>query len=304
MIEIKRVLCAVDFSEHSRRALDHAVAIARWYEASVTALYVYSLAPVAAVGPGALAFEPIVLTEVDRRRLRADVQAFAAGESAPGVTLHAAIREGFPATEIVAHAESMPADLLVLGTHGRSGLERLFLGSVAERVLRHAPCPVLTVPAQQPDAVPGTFPVFKTIVCPIDFSPASLLALEHALSLAREADANLTILHVASLAIEPTTFEATAAMTIAEYRRRTEVDIEARLQAAVPADAGTYCRVDTLMVHGTPGPAVVRVALERRADLVVMGVHGRGAVDLALFGSTTQHVVRAAHCPVLTIRGR
>jgi nucleotide-binding universal stress UspA family protein len=209
-----------------------------------------------------------------------------------------------PAAEIVEHARSMPADLLVLGTHGRSGIERLFLGSVAERVLRLADCPVLTVPVQQPDAVPAASPVFKTIVCPIDFSPPSLLALEHALSLAREADANLTILHVASLAIEPTTFEATAAMTIAEYRRRTEAELEARLRAAVPADAGTYCHVDTMMVHGTPGREVVRVATERRADVIVMGVHGRGAVDLALFGSTTQHVVRAAHCPVLTIRQR
>lgn len=305
MTEFKRILCAVDFSAHSRRALDHAVAIARWYEARVTALYVFSTAPLAAVGPGALAFEPLVLTDTDRERLVSDVREFAAAESAPGVAIDAAVREGFPATEIVEYARTIDADLLVLGTHGRSGVERLLLGSVAERVLRRAGCPVLTVPAGQPDAVAAGFPIFKTIVCPIDFSEASMLALEYALSLARESDAHLTILHVASFSLEQTMLDTAAAeggMTVAEFRRRTERDLEARLHATVPADAADYCRIDTLMMRGKPGIEVIRAATDRHADLIVMGVHGRGVVDLTLFGSTTQHVVRAAHCPVLTIR--
>ncbi len=305
MIELKRILCAVDFSEHSRRALNHAVAIARWYEAKVTALYVFSTAPVAVAGPGPVALEPIVLTDADHERLVDDVRDFATVESAPGVAIDAAAQQGFPATEIVEYARAMNADLLVLGTHGRSGVERLLLGSVAERVLRRAGCPVLTVPAGQPDAVPAGFPVFKTILCPVDFSDASMLALEYALSLAREADAHLTILHVASFSLEQTMLDTAATeggMTVAEFRRLTEQDLEARLRGAVPADASDYCRVDTLMTHGKPGAEVVRIATDRHADLIVMGVHGRGAVDLTLFGSTTQHVVRAAHCPVLTIR--
>jgi len=305
MIELKRILCAVDFSKHSRRALNHAVAIARWYDAEVTALYVFSPAPVAAFGPGAAAFEPIVLTDVDLERLVADVREFAAPESAPNVVVDATVRQGFPATEIVECAQTIGADLVVLGTHGRSGVERLLLGSVAERVLRRAECPVLTVPVGQPDAVPAGFPVFKAIVCPVDFSDASMLALEYALSLARETDAHLTVLHVASFALEQTMLDTAAAengMTLAEFRRLTEQDLEARLRGTVPADASDYCRVDTLLTHGKPGIEVVRVATDRHADLIVMGVHGRGAVDLTLFGSTTQHVVRAAHCPVLTIR--
>jgi nucleotide-binding universal stress UspA family protein len=303
MVTINRILCAIDFSEHSRRALDHAAAIARWYEASITALYVFSLAPMAAVGPGATVLDPIVLTDADLEQLRDDVRAFAGSEMATGVVLDAEVRQGFPAGEIDAYAREISADLIVLGTHGRSGVERLVLGSVAERVMRRAPCPVLTVPAGQPDAVPAGGPLFKRIVCPIDFSEPSLLALEYALSMARESDGCLTILHVAALSIAPPLFEvADPQMSLEEFRRRTMADLEVRLRATVPADANDYCQIDTMLTTGHVGKEVVRVAGESQADLIVIGVRGRGAIDLTVFGSTAQHVVRAASCPVLTIR--
>ena len=126
MIEIRRILCPIDFSDYSRRALDHAIAIARWYESTVTVLQVFSPAPVAAFGPGPVVFEPIVLTAVDRDQLLADIKAFAETESAPGITIEAVVREGNTAAEILEQAISMKADLLVIGTHGRSGFERLF----------------------------------------------------------------------------------------------------------------------------------------------------------------------------------
>jgi nucleotide-binding universal stress UspA family protein len=89
-------------------------------------------------------FEPIVLTDVDRDRLLADERAFAETESAPGVTVEAVVRGGDTAGEILKQATSLKADLLVIGTHGRSGFERLLLGAVAEKVLRRVCCPVLT----------------------------------------------------------------------------------------------------------------------------------------------------------------
>src|SRR6186713_3311333 len=104
MIEIRRILCPVDFSDYSRRALDHAIAIARWYESTVTALHVFSAAPVAAWGPGPVIFQPIVLTAVDREQLLADTKGFIEAESAPGVAIDAVIREGSPAAEILDQA--------------------------------------------------------------------------------------------------------------------------------------------------------------------------------------------------------
>lgn len=302
MIEIPRILCPIDFSDYSRRALDHAIAIARWYESTVTVLHVSPSAQAAPVGPGPVVFEPILLSAVDRDRLLADTKAFASTESAPGITIDAAVREGSVAAEILEHAETMQANLLVIGTHGRSGFERLLLGSVAERVLRKARCPVMTVPGRLPDAVPAGPVLYKRILCPVDFSDASLHALKYAISLAQEADGTLTILHVVAHELEnPSDIDFATAMTVGEFLKQREEALRRRLREQV-AGASEFCRVDSLVTHGKPWREVLRVADEQHSDLIVMGVQGRGAADLWLFGSTTQHVVREAPCPVLTLR--
>ena len=305
MIEIRRILCPIDFSDHSRRAIDHAVAIARWYESALTVLHVYSPAPVAAFSPGPMIFEPIVLTSVDRDQLLADVKAFAQAESAPEVPVEAVVREGNPAGQILEQATAMRADLLVIGTHGRSGFERFVLGSVAEKVLRKASCPVLTVPRGLPDAVPAGPVLYKRILCPVDFSDTSMHALNYAISLAQEADGQLTVLHVIGHEFEDTADRANvvydAGMTIRDFLKAREDALQRRLQEVV-SGAPEFCRVESLMKHGKPWREVLRVAEAQQSDLIVMGVQGRGSADLLFFGSTTQHVVREASCPVLTLR--
>ena len=302
MIEIQRILCPVDFSDHSRRALDHAIAIARWYESTVTVLHVFASAQAAAVGPGPVVFEPILLSPVERDKLLADTQAFAATESASGVTIEAAVREGTVAAEILEQAETTQPDLLVIGTHGRSGFERLLLGSVAERVLRKANCPVMTVPKRSPDAVPAGPVLYKRILCPVDFSESSLHALQYAISLAQEADGQLAILHVVAHELEHTAdIELATGMTVGDFLKEREEALRRRLQEAVAA-ASESCRVASSITRGKPWREILRIAAERESDLIVMGVQGRGAADLLLFGSTTQHVVRDASCPVLTLR--
>jgi nucleotide-binding universal stress UspA family protein len=303
MIEIRRILCPVDFSDYSRRALDHAVAIARWYESTVTVLHVFCPVPVTTFGPGV--FETFALPGADRGQLLAETNRFIESEIAPGMPIEAAIREGNPAAEIFDQAVSMKADLLVIGTHGRSGFERLLLGSVTEKVLRKASCPVLTVPCRLPDAVPAGPVLYKRILCPVDFSESSLRALDYATSLAREADAQLTVLHVISHEFESVMADVVAPdehTTVADSRRRREDDIRRRLKDAVPDDVATYCTVEMMLTHGKPSREILRVAAEQQTDLIVMGVQGRGAADLTFFGSTTQHVVREAACPVLTLR--
>ena len=301
MIEIRRILCPVDFSEHSRRALDHAVAIARWYRSTITALHVVSAVPVAAYAPGPLVYEPLLLTGPDRDQLQANLERFVDAEAAPGVAIECRVREGVAATEILDEAVEMDADLVTIGTHGRSGFERLVLGSVAEKVLRKARCPVLTVSAAQPDAVPAAAVVFKRILCAVDFSDSSMQAMNYAMSLAQEADGELTLLHVL-----PEMPEAMAAApgegTLADIMRQREADLRAQLQDAIPESVAAYCRIETVMPHGQPWREILREAAARQVELIVMGVQGRGAVDLMFFGSTTQHIVRQATCPVLTIK--
>ena len=302
MIAVRRILCPIDFSEHSRRALDHAVAIARWYGSSITALHVIAPPPVPAFGPGPVMFEPAMMTSVDREQVIATLDQFVRAEAAPGVAIASAVREGSAATEVLAQAGEMNADLVTIGTHGRSGFERLLLGSVTEKVLQKAPCPVLTVPSEHPGTVPASPVVFKRILCPTDFSESATRALDYAVSLAQEADGDLTVLHVLPNGYESTDVVADGRMTLADFMRQREADLRERLSEAVPADVAAFCRVHTLMTRGKPWQEILREATERQSELIVMGVQGRAALDLMVFGSTTQHVVRQASCPVLTVR--
>ena len=307
MIEIQSILCPIDFSDYSRRALDHAVALARRYESTITVMHVFSTVPVEAYAPGMPGFEPIVLTRADRDQLLVEMKRFIDTESAPGVPMDATIREGDTASEILSQAIDMKADLLVMGTHGRSGFERLLLGSVTEKVLRKASCPVLTVPRRHPDAVPATPELFKQILCPVDFSDCSMQALNTAMSLAQEADAHLTVLHVMAYELEVTPDAYGAIITndresLADFRRRREDDARQRLKEAVPETVAAYCRVETMVSNGKPSREILRIAAEQQTDLIVVGVQGRGAADLMFFGSTTNHLVREATCPVLTVR--
>jgi nucleotide-binding universal stress UspA family protein len=214
--------------------------------------------------------------------------------------------EGSAVVEILARAEALSSDLIVMGTHGRSGLERLVLGSVTEKVLRKASCPVLSVPRRIRDAVPVPPVLFKKILCAIDFSDCSTRALDYAMSLTQEAAARLTVLHVLELLPEAPAV-ATGAVPawpqqVAEYLAEVEEERRQRLGAAIPESVREYCEVDTVLARGTPYQAVLRVAAEQQSDLIVIGIHGRSAADLLFFGSTAQHLVRQALCPVLTLR--
>ena len=303
MIAIRRILCPIDFSDFSRRALDHAFAIARWYRSTVTVLYVFRPVAVPAFGPGPAGFEPMVLTDVDREQLLAHTKKFVATESAPGTPTDTVLREGNTAVEILTQATDMNADLIVIGTHGRSGFERLVLGSVAEKVLRKANCPVLTVPRQLPDAVPAG-PLFTRIVCAVDFSDCSMQALKYALSLAQEAGGYLTVLHaLAPELVDPLGVDDEH-VSLAALLVQREQQARQLLDKALPQHAVKTGKVESILVHGKAWREILRVASDRQAELIVIGVQGRGAADLLFFGSTAHHVVRQAHCPVLTLRSK
>lgn len=298
MIQIARVLCPVDFTPVSSVALDHAAALARWYEAELHVLHVFQ-PPVALVRTFPQ-FAGDVLESGARHELLGRLEQLAAPVRTGGRTVRTSLREGHVATEINALAHELSADLLVMGTHGRSGVPRLVLGSVTEKLLRIAPCPVLTVPpAAGEPAADG--PRFHRILCPVDFSEESMLGLQYALSLAQEAGGRVTLLHVLEWFVddEPGAHEH---YRIPEYRRQLEEDARQRLAAAVPASARDWCEATEMVFAGKPYRQIVRQAADRQADVIVIGVRGRGAADVMLFGSTTNAVVREAGCPVLTVR--
>jgi nucleotide-binding universal stress UspA family protein len=306
MIEIRSILCPVDFSEFSKHALDHAIAIAHRYEAKVTALHVCAGVPALAYAGGVPPFEPVVLTNADRERLMSQLRQFVEADQASGVRLQTVVREGNVLLEVLDEAVSVKADLLTVGTHGRSGFERLFLGSVTEKLLRKASCPVLTVPRRHPDAVPPSPTLFKRILCPIDFSECSMGALQYAMSMAQENDAALVVVYVVPNDFAPLPGQSPGdaldrTISVADFFIRREEHLRRLLHQAVPEAVRTYCSVETLMRHGRPATEILQLADTHDSDLIVIGVRGRGAADLAVLGSTTQHVVRQATCPVLTI---
>jgi len=295
MRQIDKILCPVDLSDVSRHAIDHAVLLAGWYEAKVTALHVCNPIIIPSTDFSVIGDTPaVVLTDDEISEARKQVAA--CFPSASDVEI--LIESGHPANRILERAASLPADLMVIGTHGTGGFERLVLGSVTERVIRKAACPVMTVP---PRAHTTSKLPFKRLLCPVDFSDPSLAALQFAFSLAQEGDAELTILHVFEWPAgdEPLTNRP---MNVPEYRRELEHDFSEKLKALVPDSVLAWCRPATRITHGKAYREILGTATEDSSDLIIMGVHGRNALDVMLFGSTTNQVVRRATCPVLTIR--
>jgi len=296
-IDIKRILCPIDFSDGSRHALQHAVTLAQWYGARITVLHVTELFPMPAVLPGNPS--PVIGPYISRDVVTASIKEFTDGLQGRGVPLEISLVEGAVVQSIVATAAELPADLIVLGTHGRSGVEHLLLGSVTEKVLRKADCPVLVVPP----AVTSDQPAVRVdrILCPVDFAPSSMKALTYALSLAQEAGATLTLLHV----LEPIPDEVAAPpFDILAHQRAREAEAQARLRAAIPDEARDWCQPVEVIASGKPYREIIRVAEETRSGLIVMGSGGHNVFERMFVGSTANHVVRRAPCPVLTLRSQ
>src|SRR5262245_4643547 len=244
MIEIGRILSPVDFSDFSQRALAHAAALARWYSAGLTVQYVYPVGiPPSALAPGMgpVGAEALMLNAADQVKLVRDLEAFAKTVGVEGLAVDYDVMEGDAAQAILEEAQTTKADLIVLGSHGRSGFERLVLGSVTEKVLHKAQGALLVVPPV--GEAPVAPRLFQRILVAIDFSDASLRSLEYALSLAQEANAELTVLHVVEIPRTDAGWTpgvddmSTLAREFAESSRT-------RLHDIVPASARQWCQVD------------------------------------------------------------
>jgi nucleotide-binding universal stress UspA family protein len=301
VMNITRILCPTDFSEASAHAVDLAALIAGWYKARIAALHVVSAA---AVLPE---FSLSPSGSLDERALSA-LHSATAGRftqaTGAGIAVDVLVDVGSPARRILDRAAELPADVIVMGTHGTSGFQHLMLGSVTERVLRNAACPVLTVP---PRAHATSDLPFSQLLCAIDFSESSMAALQFASSLARESDATLTMLHVLEWPWEeppaPRLEELPAEQgaALAEYRRYRERMALKRLED-LASKTGLSKRPVVRLRNGKPHVQILDVAHEESSDLLVIGVHGRNPLDMMVFGSTANQIVRAAPCPVLTLR--
>lgn len=284
--DLSPVVCALDLASESEPALVAAVELAARTERP---LHVVTVRP--AERPGAerqpAETEPVVAALVEVFVDRA-LGAGACAEIAPVI---AVARQDDPATGVVAYAREVAAGSLVLGTHGRRGLRRFRMGSVAEDIVRRATCPVFVVPNQSAARTPGPA---HPVLYATDFSPASERALPAARALAALYGAPLEAVSVLD--------------ELAEVSVGSAADGGGRRGAAAPfseadlrAFAGEAELAATHLVHGDPADAIVRLADERDAGAVVMGTHGRSGVSHALFGSVTAAALRRLRCPLLAV---
>lgn len=285
-IVLREVICATDFSAHSESVLAHAATITRRYRsrlyvAHVIPTDVYRSVPAEVMGK-ALKQTRDYVHDAMRNQL--------ALECLQNVPSEAVIREGSVAPELPKLAEKLNAGLLVIGTRAHHGLDRLLQGSVAEEVFRQAPCPVLVVPpaAEEQSGMP-----IHTVLFPTSFSQNSLRAVPYAFSLARRHRARLILLHVS----------LESASSSEEDLARLRAAGEERLRTLLPAKGGPTLEPFFYVEFGPVAERIVRIAVENRADLIVLGIATTGVASTHLAEGDAYKIVGAAPCPVLTIRG-
>ena len=280
----ERILCPIDFTAFSHHAVQYAVALARSNESTITGLHVVAAAPTARV----------VRQETSDQVERLKAQTLSALQEAGAQSPEAIAVRGDPAEEIVHLAIRLPADLIVMASHGRTGFASTMCGSVTANVLRHSTCPVLTVPRSSP--TPEGSALFRRILCAVDFSPASLHALRRAEKLAAATHSPLVILHVLRSAVSQAAPREDSPASNLEQLERREM-WRRRLREVVGAEGPPTIPVTEQVCEGDPADEILRVAEADGCDLIVIGAHGGNPLNCTL-----NKVVRRSMRPVLTLR--
>lgn len=293
MLEIKLIHCPVDFSEFSIRAYLYALSLAEHYGAKLVAQHVVEISHYPYADYVASTGDYAEFSRTLREGRKQQLQEFVKTHSHEVVRSELVVHEGTAPDCILSYAAKHSADLIVLGTHGRRGYDRVVLGSVTNRVMRRASCPVLAICNPQQSSAESQEPQhshqLRRILFCTDFSENSERAFNYAVSATQEYDAELTLLHVVEETRNPD--KAQAAMATAT----------GRLDKMISIEMGGALKVKKAVRMGKPYQQIIELAVEAQTDTIVMGVRGRGSVDLAVFGSTTYRVLQLGPCPVLAV---
>lgn len=281
-IALKNILYATDFSRYSDAALPFALSIARKYASRIFVVHIISLTPFPKMPP-TQALQAVAAQAVrEAKGTMRGVQARCKEVPHEGL-----IRRGDIWTEIGKIIKEEQIDMVVCGTHGRTGVSKTLLGSVAENIYRHAPCPVLTI-GPNVAAEPDSLGDIHTILYPTDFSSESIAAAPYAVSLAHENQARLYLLHVTETPVS-------AAV---------EDEVISRLRELVPPHVELSCAPKAFVDFGDPAQKISDLAEELMVDLIVLGPRRPPLIPGAshLPAATAQYVISRAICPVLTTR--
>lgn len=297
MIEIKGILFPTDFSRCAEQALLHALYLSKQYQAQLHILHAivlqgyttnysdYDFADLKAVHKQ---MEYIAMKQMS---------SLLESHHSDLVRIQQVRKRGIAAAPVIVdYAKDQDIDLIVMGTHGRRGLGHLFLGSVAEEVVRFAPCPVLTIKERQ-ELKP--IEELDRILVPVDFSKYSRLALRYAKQIATSYDSHLQLLHVVERPIQPAFYLAEHFYDVTErIRSRSKGELEKLFQET----EGPELSAEFHVFEGRASVEIAEFAKSHGSDLIVIATHGLTGLEHLVIGSTTEKVVRRAACPVFTVK--
>ena len=297
-MKVERILFPTDFSDTARAAFGRALFLAEVFEAELHMLHAVVLHEYDPNNPE----QDFPEAEDVFRKLfeiaDSNMAALLKQQGREMLTLRQVRRRGVSAPEVIlSYAEEIDADLIVMGTHGRRGPARLLLGSVAEAVVRHAACPVLTV---RPDARSVREEMVKTIQVPVDFSEASLLTIRYAEELGHIYHAGLELVFVSEEIPYPYFYTPSRSDSLAKRLEAARQAI-AKLAADSVSDNMSYT---TTVLSGRAATEILNHARDSDAGLLVIGTHGLTGLERVLVGSTAEEVIRESPCPVFVVKSK
>lgn len=299
-VQFKKILCATDFSDFSNHTVRYGVALAKEFDARLCVCHVIDLSSVAIYGEFQL--DPVGQQNRIMEDANAQLEELTGNQPVEWEPL---ITVGKPADEIARIVEEKDINLVITATRGRSGLKRLILGSVTERLMRILTCPLLVVRGPEHEFAGKAEPEIKLkkILVACDFSPDSDLAFQHGLSLAQEFESELHLAHVIEPPAQPDLHKGKTLPAGDAHKDYRKFLIQ-KLKGMVPEEAGHWCTPQTSLLEGQPYDELVKYAESKAMDMIVLGVRGHGLVKTLFLGSTTDRVVRNAPCHVLSVSAK
>ena len=296
-VNFNNILCATDLSELSNVSISAAVALAKEFNAKLYICHVVDLTVQAAYGDVVLA--PIELQNQTTEYALDHINTLIGDQDIDWEPL---ISTGHPSDEIAKLVDAYHIDLAVLATHGRSGIKRVILGSVTERLMRILPCPLLIVRSLESDntAVQQYRLKIKKILAGCDFSPYSKLAFHYGLSLAQEFEAELHMVHVVETHNYKDLLKTSTAVK-EDSEIQLQKQISDKLSRMIPKESFAWCQPKIVLLAGQPYEEIIKHALLHQIDLIVLGIRGKNLIEALFTGSTTDRVARQAPCPVLSV---
>ena len=299
---IQNIVVPIDFSKMSVQAVQIAKLLARRFSASIHLAHVRQLnyaADFVAPAPPIVPFSFIPYEQNGERTALKELKKVA-GECGVSSGNCDVLTGAPPFDEICGFAQTVPADLIVMSTHGRTGLKHVFLGSTAERIVQHSSCPVLVTRGSALQANNGSQFRIKTILVPVDFSNCSREGLRYAIAFANEFGAKIILLHATYLGYVYST-EGSAIYDIPGLQKHARKTAERKMREFMRSVNFGAVKFETVFTEGSPVLDICAFAKDRDVDLIITSTHGFTGFTHVLIGSIAEQVVRHAHCSVLVV---